>query len=611
MNVIIYLLIAIVVIAIIVIIVRRLRPRGIAKEANKLRDLFLEKEDWERYLTGLGELEQQDDTRSKALHGSLRGGYQQRVAETIEEIAGVKSTLRRGLEDKQRIRQAYQIELERLAAKFKTGELPLQKYEASERKLRKKIELIEPDIKAIERLISAESSGEVKSYRGTATKKPFVPKTSARETRGAESLPEDEASVKRGGSSRLPKIMGIVGAIIVVAIITGLLLGREAPASIHPWPIYGHDAQWSFRSSYTGPEVPAVNWVIDLSDTTSQPLIGADGHIYFSEERDGILSIISLNLDGNTRSMMRVADESSYDDYGGLVFLAPGPTVAFYVLLDQQDGATVIALDAAYEELWRTHSEFFIYPPASKLGSDGTLYLAQVPDEDSRLARLEALRDDGTQKWTLALTDTASYVAIALHGTIYIYKEDGRVYAYDTDGRQSWRSNVLPGLPRNYAGCWLAIGPDDTLYVLAVPVDSSEYPMVCALTSSGHIKWHVDIQEVGVDLHFPAVGPDSEFYVHFGNKTLYMIDKEGQLVDFATIPGDFKSTILVDSANNVYACGSDYLYAFSSDGSLKWELPIAVDGSYLAMGSDGTIYVGGEDSEYEIKLYAISHALAK
>ena len=167
MNVVIYLLIAIVVIATIVIMVRRSRPRGIAREAQRLRDLFLAKEDWERYLTGLHELEQ-DDIHSESLHGSVRGGYQQRLAQTIEGIAGVKSTLRRELEDKQRIRQAYQVERERLAARFKTGELTLEKYEALERKLRKKTELIEPDMDAIERLISAQSSGEVQSYRGTA-----------------------------------------------------------------------------------------------------------------------------------------------------------------------------------------------------------------------------------------------------------------------------------------------------------------------------------------------------------------------------------------------------------------------------------------------------------
>ena len=610
MNVFFYIIMAVVGIAVIRLAVRLLRPKGIAEEAKRLQDLFVAKEGWERYLAALEDLGQ-GDAGSRALHGSMRSEYQQRLTETVQEIALVKGALRRALEDKQIINQAYAVERERLAARLRTGELPLQKYESLERKLAKKAKQIEPDIKAIERLLDAQSLAEVQSYRGITAHKISVPKTPAREVEKVPPPLEGVARAKKGGSSRLPKIIGIVGGVILIVIVATLLTGRQAPPpSSHPWPMYGHDAQWSFRSPYTGPEAPVVKWVIGLSDLTSQPLIGAHGYIYFSEERDGILSIRSLNLDGSTRSTMRVADESPYDS-GVLLFLAPGPTTAFYVVLYRQDGATVIALDATYEELWRTHSEFSIYPPPSKLGSDGTLYLAQVLDEHGESKRLQALRDDGTEKWALALTGLASYFAIDLQGTIYVYKEDGRVYAYDTDGRQSWRSNVLPGLPSNYLGCWLAIGPDHTLYVLAVPVDSSEYPMVCALTSSGHMKWHVDIQEAGGGYPFAAVGLDGGFYVHFGGETLYRINKDGQLVNFATIPGDFARVILVDSASNVYTCGSGCLYAFSSDGSLKWELPIQVDCEYMAMGIDGTIYFGGEDSEYETKLYAISHGLAK
>lgn len=182
MSYFIYFIMAIVFIAAIAMVVRRSKPRGIAKEAKKLQGIFLVKEEYERYLAGLEELGQ-DDAHGRTLHGPVREEYRQRVAETIEEIAGAKSTLRRELEDKQRIHQAYQVERERPAARFKTGDLPLEKYEASERKLQKKTELIEPDIRTIERLISAESSGEVQSYRGTTARKISFPKTPRRKTK--------------------------------------------------------------------------------------------------------------------------------------------------------------------------------------------------------------------------------------------------------------------------------------------------------------------------------------------------------------------------------------------------------------------------------------------
>lgn len=418
----------------------------------------------------------------------------------------------------------------------------------------------------------------------------------------------DAARVKKGGSSRLLKIIGIAGGVVLVVVIAALLIGRETPPATHPWPMHGCDAQWSFRSPYTGPEAAVIRWVISLPDILVPPLVGADGCIYFSEERDGIVVITALDADGNTRKMVRVAHENPFGDIGGLL-LAPGPTVTLYVFCSAEDGMVLIALDAAKEELWRTHFDVYLHYLHllfSTLGPDGTLYLTMF-DEDDESVRLNALQDDGSQKWALALPGMRSNVAIALHGTIYVYQEDGRVYAYDSQGRKRWHSEVLPG---KYEFCWLAVGPDDTLYVLALPADSREHPRVYALAASGNMKWHVDIPEPGeLGLFIPAVGPDGEFYVHFRNETLHKIDKGGNLTSFATIPGHFNSSILVDSANNVYAGGPDFLYAFSPDGSLKWKLPISAEGSYLMMGADGTIYVA--ISNHESKLYAVSHPTAK
>lgn len=416
-------------------------------------------------------------------------------------------------------------------------------------------------------------------------------------------MPEDVASAKTAGPSRLPRILGVVAAIAAVAVIAGLLIGTEAPARTHAWPMLGHGPQWSYRSPYTGPEAPVVDWVISLPHTTSLPLIGADGHIYFSEEENGTLSIRSLNLDGSTRSTMTVADDGAYSS-GGLAFLAPGPTVAFYVFVNRQNGTTLMALDAAYEEAWRTHYEFGVYWWATRRDPDGTVYVVHARDKYDESVWLEVLRDDGTQKWALALTGLASFVAIDSHGTTYVYRDDGRVYAYDGGGRLSWRSDVLPGLPGSYAGCWLAVAPDDTLYVLAFPGDSRDYLTVFALKPSGDMRWHLRIEEVagGWGTYIPAVavGPDGGLYFA-SEEGIHRIDRDGQLARFATIAG----RIMIDSAGNVYVGGEGHLYAFSSDGSLKWELPIALDPIHLAMGIDGTIYVGGEDPAGEAKLYAI------
>ena len=50
-----------------------------------------------------------------------------------------------------------------------------------------------------------------------------------------------------------------------------------------PWPMPGHDAQHTGRSSYYGPITPQLKWSfnsVSLSPFTSSPVIGTDGTIY-------------------------------------------------------------------------------------------------------------------------------------------------------------------------------------------------------------------------------------------------------------------------------------------------------------------------------------------
>lgn len=608
MSIFIYFIMAVVGIHIIVVIVRRSKRKGKAMPARGLEELFLAKQECERYLIGLDELGQAD-TPATGVYGSVREGYQRRTASITEEIAGVKSTLRRELEDKQRIGQAYAVERERLAARLRTGELPLQEYESLERKLAKKAKQIEPDIRTMERLIFAESSAEVRAYRDSATQRVRRPRIPTKKMVEAPSPLEGTAKVKKGRSLRLPRIMGVVGGVVLIVVIAALLIGRQPPTIAHPWPMLGHDAKWSFCSPYTGPEVPEISWTVSLPGIDSPPLIGADGCIYFSEEQNGIVVITALNPDGSTRKTVTVSHDSPFGETGVLL-LAPGPSAAFYVFYATEDAMVLVALNAAMRELWRTHPDVaFSNTWIWTLGPDGTLYLPGVHDSDHNewSTSLTAMQDDGVQKWILALPDWRSNVALDSRGTIHVYREDGKVHAYDSQGRPRWASDILAG---DYEYCWLAVGPDDTVYTLALPMDSSRYPRVYALVEPGYIKWQVDIPESAADFSPPAVGPDGGLFVHFGGATLYRIDRYGKLAVLATISGVFESLMLIDSANNVYVGADSILYAFDSDGSAKWEFPIPAESLFhLMMDADGTIYAWdpGRNAEF----YAISCAMRR
>ncbi len=599
----IYSIIGIITMTIVAMLVRRSKRKGRAIAAKRLQQLFWSKEEAEKLLARLEELGQ-DASANNHLYNSMRKGYQERIDQATEEIAGVKSTLRRELEDKQRIGQAYTVERERLAARLRTGELPLQKHESLERKLAKNAKQIEADIRTMERLISAESSTEVRASCDSTAQRVRPPRI---RTKKVEEVPfplEGTAKVEGGRSLRLPRLMGIVGGVVLVVVVVALLTGRQPPTTTHPWPMLGGDAQWSFRSPYRGPEVPEISWTVSLPDIDSPPLLGEGGCVYFSQEQNGIVVITALNPDGSTRKTVKVSHDSPFGEIGGLL-LAPGPIVASYGLYGAEDAMVLVALDAAMEELWRTHLDVFVYPAwFSTLSPDGTLYLLGVQDlDDNEWPRtLTAIQDDGIQKWRLELPDMRSNVALDSRGTIHVYREDGRVHAYDSQGRQRWASDILAG---NDEHCWLAVGPDDTVYTLALPIDSRQYTRVYGLVEPGYIKWQVDIPESAADFRPPAVGPDGGLYIHFGDATLYRIDRYGQLAVFATISGDFESLMLIDSANNIYVGADNILYAFNPDGSAKWELPIPAESLFhLMMGADGTIYAW--DPGWNAKLYTIS-----
>jgi len=53
------------------------------------------------------------------------------------------------------------LELERLSLRFKVGEIPLEKYQSSDRKLRKRIGKIQAEITELEKLLRANSSSDI------------------------------------------------------------------------------------------------------------------------------------------------------------------------------------------------------------------------------------------------------------------------------------------------------------------------------------------------------------------------------------------------------------------------------------------------------------------
>ena len=98
----------------------------------------------------------------------------------------------------------------------------------------------------------------------------------------------------------------------------------------------------------------------------------------------------------------------------------------------------------------------------------------------------------------------------------------------------------------------------------------------------------------------PAIGADGTVYVGSTDGNLYAIKSNGSRSWAFTEPApyiSFNAAPLVAGDGTIYARRNNgYLYALNPNGTLKWKTQIYYDTwAAPALGSDGTIYVAGED----------------
>ncbi len=151
--------------------------------------------------------------------------------------------------------------------------------------------------------------------------------------------------------------------------------------------------------------------------------------------------------------------------------------------------------------------------------------------------------NNGALKWKFPTGGAVhSSPAIGADGTVYVGSDDNNLYAINPDGIEKW------------------------LFPTGGPVDSS-----------------------------PAIGPDGTIYASSDDGILYAVNPDGSLK--WTSPGSGGNiSPAVDFDGTIYAGQLD---ALNPDGSLKWTFS-SVSGSSLAVGPDGTIYVGGNGDIYGI-----------
>ncbi len=345
--------------------------------------------------------------------------------------------------------------------------------------------------------------------------------------------------------------IGVVAALsaaafAVISVATRTVSHAQLAAS--PWPMFHHDLRHTGLSGVNTSANPGTQkWKFATGAAVmSSPALGTDGTIYVGSFDD---NVYALNPAGTLKWKFAT---------GGAAWSSPA------------------------------------------VGADGTIYIGS---EDNNLY---ALNPNGTLKWKFASGNQVdSSPAVGTDGTIYFLTlSASTVYALNPNGtlrprrasrHEEWFFQEDPG-----SGWWglssPAVGADGTIYVGS----NDEY--FYALNHNGTQKW-VYVTSDSIAWSSPSVGADGTIYVG-GYYDLCALNPNGTQ-KWASLPGLYVDSSPAVGADGTIYVGSDKLYAFNSDGTLKWKFAIgaspgASPGNLVesspAVGADGTIYVGGGDN---------------
>ena len=140
------------------------------KESKRLIEAFAVKDEIEGFLTNLEQLKA-DGSVTEEQYIATRQEYYRRLGLATSDIARIKNELKEQLEANQRHVEARRHELGNLEVKHRVGELSLERYQSSERKLRTDIQKLERYSEVLTVLIQASSAADI----GAPARKPKVP----------------------------------------------------------------------------------------------------------------------------------------------------------------------------------------------------------------------------------------------------------------------------------------------------------------------------------------------------------------------------------------------------------------------------------------------------
>ena len=386
----------------------------------------------------------------------------------------------------------------------------------------------------------------------------------------------------------------VVVAIFAALFAIGVALPVAAapgPQEGSPWPQFQHDPQRTGRTTVNGPVTLRQKWSLDIREPVIGGLaIAEDGTIYASSHD----YLTAVRPDGTRRwrvdvRRLRAEDGKIVEGSGGDI-TAPAIDRKDNIIVGVEDGR-ILGIDPDDGDLEWT---FFV---SSSQYADGSSPVRGPALLDSGYCCIMLGADDGEVYQVSgsgedrgvrgANGEVTAAPARGTNGTIFWASHAKELFNGESRGGDRWKSG-LDGAA--YAGP--AVGPDSTAYI------GTGNGTLYALDADGVLRWKT-VLSAGEKLRAaPSLGANGTVYIGSENGTFYAVDSGTGAVkwEFATGKG-ILAPALVDGRDNVYVASRDgKVYVLSPTGGLystfetKGEIVAA-----MALGADGTLYVGSKD----------------
>jgi outer membrane protein assembly factor BamB len=351
-----------------------------------------------------------------------------------------------------------------------------------------------------------------------------------------------------------------------------------------PWPDYGGGLRNTHREPVSGPAGPVhLIWTYDIPDVANgfseafrQPVLGADGTIYFGTYTNGTGQLTALHPNGSRKWVQQTNVLGFWQ-----AVAANGQLYHESWLYSNGSGALFARSQSTGAVVWAQGLNFGAFESGPTIGNDGTVYTV--------IGGLTAVAANGTQQWQVAVTeDQYRNPAVASDGTVYV---DGQfaLGAVDSSGHLLWSTNAGARLGP------VAIADDGNLFVGSANQSDSKF---FSFAPNGVVRW----QRNGIG-GAASIGPDGTVYAGYQGD-LHAIDPNTGLDRWTYPTGPIDEFgvegVTLDADGNIYL-GTErgVVMSLTSAGKLRWQIDLAPNESrnvFLSapvIGTNGLIYVGG------------------